>query len=364
MKLKKISSILAIALTLSLTACQGATNSTKGNQAGTDQVEATVMPTDEVEATADADTEEIEVTYPITIKHAFGETVIESKPERIATISWGNHDVPLALGIIPVGVSKANYGVTDDSGLLPWTAEGYKALGVENPVLFDDTDGLNFEAISDAQPDIILAAYSGITQEEYDLLSQIAPVIAYPTLAWQTFWRDQITMNATGMGMKTEGEQLVSQLEELILEKTSTYPQITGKTAAFFYFNPSDLGKFYVYLPTDPRAAYLNDLGMVVPESVLTLAEGSESFAIEISAENIDILNDVDIIIAYGDEALLEALQADSLVGTMPAVQRGSVALIQDGTPLAASGTPSALSIPATIDEYLKIIGEAADKVK
>ena len=40
---------------------------------------------------------------------------------------------------------------------------------------------LDFEAISDANPDVILAAYSGITQEEYDTLSEIAPVVAYQT---------------------------------------------------------------------------------------------------------------------------------------------------------------------------------------
>ena len=51
-------------------------------------------------------------------------------------------------------------------------------------------DGLDYEAISDSNPDIILAAYSGITQEEYDLLSEIAPVVAYPENAWQTLWRD------------------------------------------------------------------------------------------------------------------------------------------------------------------------------
>ena len=51
--------------------------------------------------------------YPMRISHAFGETILEKKPERIATISWGNQDVPLALGVIPVGVSKTNYGVQD-----------------------------------------------------------------------------------------------------------------------------------------------------------------------------------------------------------------------------------------------------------
>lgn len=366
MKLQKFSSILALALVISLTGCSNSpakSSDTKDTAVSADPAETTASDTANAD-TAEDTTSDSNTQYPITVKHAFGETVIESKPKRIATISWGNQDVPLALGIVPAGVSTANYGVTDDSGLLPWTAEKFTELGEENPVLFKDTDGLNYEAISDVKPDVILAAYSGITKEEYDLLSQIAPVVAYPTAPWETFWRDQILNDSEGMGMKAEGEALVGDLEQLITDKTSAYPQIKGKSAAFFYFNPSDLGKFYVYLPTDPRAAYLTDLGMTVPESVTKLADGAESFAVELSAENVDILQDVDIIVAYGDDSLLKALQADALIGTLPAVKRGSIALIEDGTPLAASGTPSALSIPATIDEYLSIIGEAADKVK
>ena len=357
MKLKKlISALLTIALLASLAACAAPAAPT-GVDATPAAAEATTAP----EATAEVPVEATE--YPITIKHAFGETVLTEKPERIATIFWGNHDVPLALGVVPVGVSMANYGVTDGSGMLPWTAEGFKALGVENPVLFSDTDGLDYEAINEVQPDVILAAYSGITQEDYELLSQIAPVVAYPTLAWQTYWRDQITMDATGMGMQKEGEQLVAELDQLIAEKLSAYPQIAGKSVAFFYFMPADLGKFYVYLPTDPRAAFLEDLGLTVPESILKMAETSESFAVELSAENVDLLKDVDIVIGYGDDALLKALQADSLMSTMPAIKRGSVVLLEDGTPLAASSTPSALSIPATIDDYLALIGKAADQV-
>ena len=300
--------------------------------------------------------------YPIKIQHAYGETVIESEPKNIATISWGNHDVPLALGVVPVGVSKANYGKSDENGLLPWTAQKYKELGVEKPVVYDDIDGLDYEAISDSNPDVILAAYSGITQEEYDLLSQIAPVVAYPKNAWQTLWREQITMDATAMGKQAEGEKLVKDLDALIKEKTANYTDLKGKTAVFCYFNPADLGKFYIYIPTDPRAAYLTDLGLAFPESISKL--GADSFSIEVSAENIDVLKDADILVAYGNDDLLKALQSDALLGTVPAVKNGAVALIEDGSVLSASCTPSALSIPATIDEYLEILGAAASKVK
>ena len=343
MKFKKLSSII-MACALLLTGCTSAKTQAGGEGSTT--------------------SESTSVTYPMTIKHAYGETVIESQPERVATISWGNQDVPLALGVVPVGVSKANYGETDKNGLLPWTGEKYTELGVDSPVVFDDVDGLDYEAISDSNPDVILAAYSGITQEEYDLLSEIAPVIAYPENAWQTLWRDQITLNATGIGKKDEGEALVKELETLIEEKTAEYTDIKGKTAVFCYFNPSDLGKFYIYLPADPRAAYLTDLGLEFPESISELAKESDSFSIEVSSENIDVLKDADVIVTYGNDELLKTLQGDSLLSTVPAIKNGSVAIIEDGSALAASCTPSALSIPATIDEYLEIIGNAASKVK
>ena len=341
MKLKKLSSII-IACGLFMTGCTGATTKNGGSNAS----------------------ESSSASYPMTISHAYGETVIESQPERVATISWGNQDVPLALGIVPVGVSKANYGETDKNGLLPWTGEKYAELGEESPVVYDDVDGLDYEAISDSNPDIILAAYSGITQEEYDLLSEIAPVIAYPENAWQTLWRDQITMNATALGKKDEGNALVKELETLISDKTSKYSDIEGKTAVFCYFNPADLGKFYIYLPSDPRAAYLTDLGFEFPESISELAKESDSFSIEVSSENIDVLKDADIIVSYGNDELLKALQNDALLSTVPAVKNGAVALIEDGSELSASCTPSALSIPATIDEYLEIMANAASKVK
>ena len=348
MKFKKISLILTLTLGITITGCSNNSKQISQNNS--------------VENTSTSNNINKE-QFPITIKHAFGETVIENKPERIATISWGNQDLPLAFGILPVGVSKANYGVNDETELLPWTSEKFKELGEQSPNVFDDTDGLDFEAISSSNPDVILASYSGITKEDYDLLSQIAPVVAYPKLPWQTKWREQILLNSIAIGMEEEGKKLVSDLENIIKEEINKYPQMKGKNAAFFYFNPSDLGKFFIYLPEDPRADYLLDLGFSLPDSVSNIAKDNNTFALELSAENIDMLSDIDVIVCYGDENLLKALQEDKLMSTMPAIKRGSVALIEDGTPLAASATPSALSIPYTIEKYVKIISEAVDKI-
>lgn len=350
--------LLSAALLLALAGCasQPSASTPEPNPAA-GQSPGAEPPAAEAPATEEAS------EYPIVIRHAFGETVIDRKPERVATVQWANHDVALALGVVPVGFSAANYGVLDDSGLLPWTAAKLEELGVDRPNIFQDTDGLDFEAISDANPDVILAAYSGITEEDYNLLSQIAPVVAYQSKPWVTTWREQVLYNATGMGMKAEGEQLIQDTENLIREKASQYPEMQGKKVAWANFSAKDLSQIHVYTPADPRGAFLMELGMVYPESVTKEIADASSYSMRVSAENADILNDADLLIGYGDESLYEAVKADPLLGSIPAIQRGSVVFIGNGTPLAASGNPNPLSITYTIDEYLELIGGALSKI-
>ena len=303
-----------------------------------------------------------EVSYPIVYIHAFGETVIESAPQRVVTIGWGNLDVPLALGVAPVGVSKATYGATDANGLFYWTNEAFAQLGVDAPNVFDDTDGLDFEAINNAEPDLILAVYSGISEEEYQQLSEIAPTVAYQE-AWATTWQDLTLDNGRALGKEAEAEALVEETAALIAEKAAEHPEIAGLTAAYCYFDTSNLGSFYVYMPKDPRAAYLVDLGLDLPENIRALDDGS-FFFMTVSSENIDVLNDLDLIVTWGESDTLAALQADPLVSQVPAVGRGSVVFLSNDTTLiAASCTPTTLAIEATIDDYLSLIAEAAAKL-
>jgi len=352
--------MIVLCLSVVLAACGNSNNNSTGSTGATATPEATEAATTEPEATeevADA------TTYPIVIKHALGEAVIEKKPERVVTIQWANHDVALALGVVPVGFSAANYGVQDDSGLLPWTREKLDELGVTEPNVFQDTDGLDFEAIADAQPDVILAAYSGITQEDYDTLSEIAPVVAYQSAPWLTTWREQVKYTALGMGMEAEGEQLIKDVEQLIQDKAAEYPQMKGVKVVWVNFSAKDMSKLHTYTPTDPRGSFLIELGMEYPESIINAIEDPTSYSLSLSAENADLLNDADIIVGYGDDALYEAVKADPLLGKIPAIERGSVLFIGNGTPLAASGNPNPLSIEYTIDEYLELLAAAIAKI-
>ncbi len=55
-------------------------------------------------------------------------------------------------------MAAANFGDDNDDGVLPWVEEKLDELKAETPVLFDETDGIDFEAVADTKPDVILAA--------------------------------------------------------------------------------------------------------------------------------------------------------------------------------------------------------------
>lgn len=374
MKKKIVSMLTATVMGLSVVACGAAqsesvseesTATTEASvaEAGADGNESAEDTSSEVATAEESDSADADAQFPMTITHGLGETVIESKPESVVAIAWGNPDVPLALGIVPSGISEANFGPRDENGLLAWTAEAFEELGVE-PNVFDDTDGWDYEAIADCNPDVILAAYSGLSQEEYDRLSEIAPVVAYPEIAWTTTWQEETINDATALGLEAEGRALVEETEALIAEKLEEYPELEGKKVAFFWLSEDDLGTFYIYTNNDPRAAFLGDLGFVTPDSVTALIDDPTAFSITVSAENADLLNDVDIIITYGTESLVTAMQADGRFANIPAVQNGAFVLLDSNDVLAAASTPTVLSIPYCIDDYLAALNEAAEKIQ
>ncbi|MCW8218117.1 MULTISPECIES: iron-siderophore ABC transporter substrate-binding protein [Streptomyces] len=336
---------VAAALLVGLTACGGESGSKKGESTG--------------KAASGA-------SFPITIEHALGKTTIPAKPERVATVNWANHEVPLALGVVPVGMAAANFGDDDDDGILPWVKEKLTELHADTPVLFDETDGIDFEAVADTEPDVILASYSGLTKQDYETLSGIAPVVAYPEAAWATPWREIIQMNSKAIGLADEGEKLIDEVEGDIAETVAKYPQLKGKSAMFMtHVDPNDVSEVGFYTAHDTRTLFFEDLGLKIPDSIAEASKGTKQFALTKSAEQIDAFDDVDIITGYGDDKgeLLTTLKKDPLLSKIPAVERGSVYLLPGSAPLATAANPTPLSISWVLEDYVAALAKAADKV-
>ncbi|WBU38034.1 iron-siderophore ABC transporter substrate-binding protein [Homoserinibacter sp. YIM 151385] len=303
-----------------------------------------------------------DAAFPVTIEHVYGETTIEAKPERVATVAWANHEVPLALGVVPVGMEKATWGDDDGNGILPWVEDALAELGGEEPVLFDGGDGIDFEAIADTQPDVILASYSGLTEEEYDTLSKIAPTVAYPEIAWGTTVDQMIELNSKALGLEAEGQALIEDLEAQTTEALEANPGLEDTKALFAFMDPSDFSQIGYYTLADTRPGFLAAAGLPQPSLIADDADTTE-FYLSISSEEAEKFEDVDVFVTYGDPEgdLVEQMQADPLLSKIPAIAEGRIAILPDATPLAASANPGPLSIPWGLTDYFKILADAAN---
>jgi len=262
-------------------------------------------------------------------------------------------------------MAAANFGDDDTDGLLPWVKEKLDELGAETPVLFDETDGIDFEAVADTQPDVILAAYSGLTQEDYDTLSEIAPVVAYKETAWGTPWREMIELNSEAIGMADEGDALIAELEDEIAATAAKYPSIAGKSAMFLtHVDTADLSEVSFYTTHDTRTMFFEDLGLEFPASIAEASDSTDKFSLTQSAEQADAFGDVDIIVTYGGDDLVASLTADPLLSQMPAVANGSIVNLPGTSPLGTAANPTPLSISWVLDDYVSLIAQAADKAE
>ncbi|POH60957.1 ABC transporter substrate-binding protein [Arthrobacter glacialis] len=306
-------------------------------------------------------------TFPVTVKHIYGETVIKAAPVRVATISWVNDDVAIALGVIPVGMPKNDWG-GNEQGSTPWKDAALEkagaAIGTEKaPVQYSETDGINFTEIAKTTPDIILAAYSGLKQEDYEKLSKIAPVIAFPETAYGTSWQDSTTMIGAALGKSAAAKELIAATEKTIAEQAAKYPQIEGKTFIYGNLDPGAAEAVSVFTSGDNRPKFLSSIGMVLAPVVVEAEKSAEGFYLPWSAEKANDLDSQMFVSWVADEKAKDAIVKDPLLGQIPAVKKGAFVTDSDNTLTLSISASSPLSLPWTLDKFLPLLGAAADKV-
>lgn len=303
--------------------------------------------------------------FPLTIEHALGETTIEAAPERVATWGWGSTEAAIAAGVFPVAVAEQTWTV-GEGNLLPWVEDAYDEAGVEHPTVLTDAEAgatVPYEEFAAAEPDLIVAPYSGLTQEQYDLLSEIAPTIAYPEIPWQTPWDQIITATADALGRSAAGEAKVDEINQYLADEADAHPEFEGKTVAAIVDAPEE-GLVYVYRAGDPRAGFLEGLGFETAPAVEELAPGDDEFFYTLSYEELDKLES-DLVVAYTyTEEAAEALPDKRELQALPAVKDGMVVQQVGNVAVSAVSPPTALSVqypegmPLLIDSLAETLAE------
>lgn len=296
--------------------------------------------------------------FPVSIKHALGTAEIPSKPQRIVTLGQGSTETAIALGTIPVGVEKYDWAAGPD-GHLPWVSEAVKEKGAELPKTFTGGTEPDIEAIAELEPDLILATWSGLTAEQYKVLSDLAPTVAYPDKPWSTNWDEQIRTIATAMGQPADADKLIGDIETTLADAAKSRPEYANTTFAYTYTDgPGTLG---VFLPEEQRVAMLTKLGLKVAPGIAELPEAEGTDSAIIGLENADKIAAADLMFTfYSDPATRAQIEAQPLYAQIPAVQKKAVVASDDNAFVTASSMINPLTVPYAVEKYLPLIDQAA----
>lgn len=333
-------SILFFIATLVISAC-----ASPAPQAAQPTAAEEPAPTEEATEVADS-------AYPVVITHKFGETTIAEKPERIVLVGLTEQDALLALGVVPVATRE--WWGERPGAIFEWAKD---ELGsAELPEVLPSAE-INFEQIASLNPDVIIGLYAGLTQEEYDTLSKIAPTVAQPAEYpdWGIPWQELTRTVGLIVGESERAEELIAEVEAKFAAARQAHPEFAEKTAIVV----SSWGypdSFWVYSSKDVRAQFLTELGFN-SSPVFDEMIGNE-FGASISREQVDLLNEANVAVWFVEQDEL----SDPLYQQLTISQEGRNVSINSYEPLAfAFSFNTVLSLPYVLDELVPQLAAAVD---
>lgn len=300
--------------------------------------------------------------FPVAIEHVYGTTEVPAEPQRVATVSWVNQDVCLALGVVPVGMAAVEFGGNAEKSTDWFDAALEEIDGAQRPTTWSEADGLDVQAIAAVKPDLILAVYSGITQEDYDRLSKIARTIAYPkdVPAFGTSWQQSTQIIGRALGREERAEKLVADLERQIADAGEQHGALKGSSFIYGTVDPAAADQISIYTDVDNRPKFLELLGMEQAEVVRKNSPKDQEFFFTWSPERADELeSDVFVSWAASDDVRKD-IETDPLLGKIPAVESGGLVLQVDEQQVLSVSAISPLSIPFALKEIVPPLAEAA----
>nr|WP_042193401.1 ABC transporter substrate-binding protein [Kibdelosporangium sp. MJ126-NF4]CEL20753.1 periplasmic binding protein [Kibdelosporangium sp. MJ126-NF4]CTQ89666.1 periplasmic binding protein [Kibdelosporangium sp. MJ126-NF4] len=225
--------------------------------------------------------------FPVTIKTAFGDTVIKQKPRRVVSLGLTDTAVANALGADIVATVKYYTGMQ-----MP-----YLRTKLQDSVISLDADALNMERIAAHKPDVILAISSyTIDKSKFDTLSKIAPVVTYEQALYSSSMEQDALTIGRALGEDERARKLVDEATASIAKLKADLPKLPGKSYLYGQARgdvlPMVVGK------ENQSTRFMGLLGLKVPDAFAD-ARTSADLApgtIGLSYENADKLDSADVL--------------------------------------------------------------------
>ncbi len=285
--------------------------------------------------------------FPVTVTTAFGDVEIAEEPERVVALGWSDAETALALGVQPVGASDwLGFG---GEGVGPWAEGRYD----EAPEIIETLEP-SLEAVAALEPDLILDTRSDGTQERYDALSAIAPVVGAPegVGAYQTTWQQQLDLVGQALGRVEEAERLQGELEQAFADAAAAHPEFDGTEVAVGAYTSEGFG---AYVRGDTRVDFLETLGFTNDQAVQDLA--GENFYVPLSEEQVPLL-DAPLTVVFPIFVEPAQITGNPLWQTLGSVQQGNAVVLEDETLVNAFSSGSVLGTRYALDEAVPLFAE------
>lgn len=307
-------------LTLAFTGCA---SSTPSSQVESEQiVEETKETETDVETSASKKTisEVSKIVYQneageTVVSHKYGETIVPENPERIVSIKL--EDLMLALGVDIVAARNFEGFYLEDQ---------INELGIGTIAVDEESDTINLEQVLSYKPDLIIIRDS-FDQSIYDELSKIAPTIAFDLKTPTT----SLLALGEALGMADQATERLEAYGQVIENAKEALKDVDGEVAMLRIMKKEI--RLYPYSINDMSNFLYKDLGLMADPMVIEY-DKADSLAISMEVLPDLTADHIFVVAGYGassaesikeSQERYEAIKADALWQSVPAVQEGNI---------------------------------------
>jgi iron complex transport system substrate-binding protein len=294
--------------------------------------------------------------FPVTITHKYGSTQIPTQPKRVVSLGFTDHDALLALGVTPVALGADESSAGQRFGVWPWA---HDKLGDAKPEVLSYTE-INIEKVAALRPDLITGFSSGMTKQEYALLSKIAPTVAQSKQYADYFapWQEVVRTAGRVLGRTAQANELVQKVDAGFARAREQHPEFAGASAV--YAGVLGDGQYYAESPTGARVAILTSLGFTIPQAVVAAARSK--FYVTVSQERLDLLDHDVLVWEIGDsKKALAAIEDSEIYQQLEVAREGRDVFVQDPILAGAMALISVLSLQVVLDRLVPMLATALD---
>lgn len=290
---------------------------------------------------------------PVQINLPDGRQVtVPGTPERIVTLGGQWTDVALSFGVTPVGYFDS--AEVQSGSRSPWFGDKLADSTLVNP------SGDIVGQVAKLNPDLILAPGFASMEDGYDKLTKLAPTIDKISGAEVDPWNDMVTLMGTILHQPEKATEIIDGVNSKISALATEFPKLKGKTYAFAYVYGSDqisvLGD-----EKDGAAKLFSGLGMKIAPALIRESVKSGQPRVQLSTENINLLDADVLVIASQTPKLQDRLVALPGYRNLRAVKDDAVAMMSI-VQITGLNEPSPSSIPYAFAQMRPALAAAADE--